>query len=227
MINPFNKKLYPWTNSVSIYEALKEQVDQIGKIENDKLPDEDEFWGDKPFRWVAGGLDSIIGRNSIDNSQAEVMNLVQLLINQTNKPSNKHRKKLYLKIMQDNTLNIIDELLDAIHGQSVINDENLYNEAIWLAENGAHRNVVKFGIALLGLFRTDNHLSLLQTLGKHEEFTLFTAVAIQNSIEDSNNQLFVLAKYVDGWGKINLVERLKPETREIVYSNLKMDHSSH
>jgi hypothetical protein len=200
MFNPFNKKLYPWTNSIPIYKALKEQINQIGKLENDKLPDEDEFWEDKPFRWVAGGLDSVMGRNLTDNSQADVMNLVQLLIKQTNKPSNKHRKKLYLKVMHENTLNIIDELLDAIHGQSGINYENLYNEAIWLAEKGAHRNVVKFGIALLGLFKTDNHLALIQTLGKHEEFTLFTAVTIQNSIEDSNNQLFELAKCLDGWG---------------------------
>ncbi|CAM4448116.1 hypothetical protein [Paenibacillus tarimensis] len=34
-------------------------------------------------------------------------------------------------------------------------------------------------------------------------------------MEDSNEVLFELAKYVNGWGKINIVERLEPSTQKI------------
>ncbi|MNO79640.1 hypothetical protein D3C76_708170 [compost metagenome] len=84
-----------------------------------------------------------------------------------------------------------------------------------MAEHAAHRNVVKFGIAMLGLFQNEQEKDLLLTLGRHEEFTLYAAVAIHNGMEDSNQVLFELAQHVHGWGKIHIVERLEPASQEI------------
>lgn len=45
------------------------------------------------------------------------------------------------------------------------------------------------------------------TLGRHEEFTRYAAVALA-ARGDAERDLFALAKAVDGWGRIELVERL-------------------
>jgi hypothetical protein len=70
------------------------------------------------------------------------------------------------------------------------------------------REPVKFGIAILGLFRGAENEDLIQTLGRHDEFTLFCAVALSNSCEQSEKSLWTLARNVDGWGRIHVVERL-------------------
>ncbi|MEQ4481454.1 limonene hydroxylase [Cohnella silvisoli] len=185
-------------------------------LTDDKLTDDEEFWAGHQFRWVAGGIDGAFGHHSGGgNEEANVKEMVQLLAKQSRKPSNKTRRATYLKLMQKDVISVIDPLLEALRKHPGINVQNLYNEVFWLAETGAHRNVVKFGIALLGQFETENHRDLVLTLGKHDEFTLYSAVAIQNSLESANEALFELAKSVNGWGKIQLVERLEPDTQEI------------
>src|SRR5207248_2725531 len=59
-------------------------------------------------------------------------------------------------------------------------------------------------------------MEIFRTLGRHEEFTLFCAVGLANACDDGETQLWELAKHVDGWGRIHLVERLsKTENPEI------------
>src|SRR6516225_10111196 len=70
------------------------------------------------------------------------------------------------------------------------------------------REPVKFGIAILGLFRVPEDQELFQTLGRHDEFTLFCAVALANAAENSEESLWTLARNVCGWGRIHVVERL-------------------
>jgi hypothetical protein len=61
---------------------------------------------------------------------------------------------------------------------------------------------------LLGLFPAQGHRDILLTLGQHEEFTLFAAVALDNGQDDADDDLWALAGSVHGWGRIHLVERL-------------------
>ncbi|MFD2661873.1 limonene hydroxylase [Paenibacillus thailandensis] len=117
---------------------------------------------------------------------------------------------MYIKVLKADIAGIIDDVLDVIRNHSDVQWESVFHEAVWLSENGAHRNAVKFGIALLGLFQNEQAKELLLTLGKHEEFTLYAAVAIQNGMKNGNEVLFELAKSVHGWGKIHIVERLEP-----------------
>ncbi len=77
----------------------------------------------------------------------------------------------------------------------------------------ADRRAVKVGIALLGLYHAQDDLALLLALGRHEEFTLYVSVALQNSLKNADRELWELAKHVTGWGRINLVERLA-DTRD-------------
>lgn len=208
--------LHPWTGKPSIYETIKANVGDTGILVDDMLPDDEEFWEGKGIRWVAGGLDGAFGHHAVGgHEEATVRDLVQLLAKQSRHPGNKNRRATYIRLMQEDIIHLIDPLLEALQNAPGVNVQNLYSEAYWMAEHGVHRSVVKVGIALLGQFQSEHHKQLILTLGKHDEFTLYAAVAIQNSFENGNEVLFELAQKTNGWGKIHLVERLEPVTQEI------------
>lgn len=217
MMNSFNQNtLYPWAGKPSIYEYIVSALDDEGRLRDAKLPDDEEYWAGHAVRWVAGGMDGTFSHHAGGQADtAKVQALVQLLVKQSRSPGNKTRRATYLKLMQEEVLSVIDPLLESLREHPGVVIPKLYQEAEWFARYGAHRNVVKLGIALLGQFETERHRELVVTLGKHDEFTLYSAVAIRGSLEHANETLFELAKAVDGWGKIQLVERLEPQTQEI------------
>lgn len=201
-----------WEGRPSIYSYIKEQ----GQSVDGSLPDDDEFWAGDRMRWVAGGLDGAFGHHAgPDKMTDETRELVQLLAKHSRKPKDSTRKALYAKLVKTDIGGMIDAIIDEVRKQPGIKPESVFLEGKWLAENAAHRNAVKFGIAMLGLFQNGQVKDLLLTLGRHEEFTLYTTVAIYNGMEDSNQVLFELAQEVHGWGKIHIVERLEPSSQEI------------
>lgn len=220
MFNFFKKNtvLLPWVGRESIYNYIKRNLDKEGKLssECEELPDSAEFYEDKSFRWVAGAMDGVMGHHGgTGEENVEVYRILKLIRKQVAKPNNAARRETYMAFMNDEILGYVDPLLDLLRNQSDLNFDVLYEEAKWFASEGAHRGVVKMGVALLGLFNCEQDEELLFTLGKSEEFTLYAAVAIQNGFSDPNEKLFGLAKSVHGWGKIHLVERLSADTDEI------------
>ncbi len=217
IMNNLNQNtLYPWAGKLSIYEYIASALDGQGRLTDARLPDDEEYWAGHAVRWVAGGLDGTFSHHTAGQTDtAKVQALVQLLVKQSRSPGNKTRRATYLRLMQEDVLSVIDPLVESLREHPGVVIPNLYQEAEWFARFGAHRNVVKLGIALLGQFETERHRELIVTLGKHDEFTLYSAVAIRGSLDRANETLFELAKDVDGWGKIQLVERLEPQTQEI------------
>lgn len=212
MLMFFNKAERPlWEGKTPIYPYIREQG---GKVDG-SLPDDEEFWSGGQLRWVAGGLDGAFGHHAGSGKKPDaVRELVDLLAKYSRKPKLSMRKSMYAMLAKMD-IGMVDAILEEVRTHPGIQPGAVFQEAKWLAENAAHRNIVKFGIALLGLFQNEEMKELLLTLGKHEEFTLYAAVAIQNGMENSNEVLFELAKHVHGWGKIHLVERLEPTSLEI------------
>jgi hypothetical protein len=118
------------------------------------------------------------------------------------------KAELYNILLRDNLTAFIDSAIENILAFNVANDPYMHDYARWLAFESPDKGPVKFGIALLGLIGDKNDIDKIVTLGKHEEFTLFSVVAIINALENPESTLWELAKYVDGWGKIHVVEKL-------------------
>lgn len=208
--------LFPWSGKESICDFIRGHLDSSGKLHSafEDLPDSKEFFQDQKIRWVGGMMDSLVGGHDKD-ANLVARKLYLLLKKQVSNPIDKNRRSTYLFAMQHEVIGYIDPLLEMIRKGFSFNSRVFKREAVWLATKSAHRNPVKLGIALLGLFQCDDQLDILITLGKHDEFTLYSVVAIQNGTENSNRHLFELAKHIDGWGKINLLQRLDPDTDEI------------
>src|SRR5574341_698901 len=206
----------PWEGKIPLYHHLQANLDDAGCSllpEGLELPDEEERFAGQSIRWAPGALEGAFGHSSDDEKarQAKTEEIYRALYEATKFPSDQTRAKLYRIFMADNTLGFIDSLLKTISERQVMPALPLYHEAQWMASQGTHRGVVKAGIALLGLFDTEDNTDLLMTLAKHDEFTLYAIVALFNTIHDPAKRferLWKLAQCVHGWGKIELVNRL-------------------
>ena len=114
-------------------------------------------------------------------------------------------------------ITIVDPLLSAIEANNdKFSISKISEYAKSLAFESADEELVKLGIALLGLLDWSNSPEMQQkllTLGLYEEFTLYVLEAI--SWENRNDVIFEIAQNVNGWGKIHAVMRLEPTSDEI------------
>ncbi len=94
-------------------------------------------------------------------------------------------------------------------------EERVQQEALWLLEHAAHREVVKFALVIFGCTNCEAYKERLQAIAFHEEFTGVALFALKNGTRNANDFIWQLAKTVKGWGNIEAVNFLQPETEEI------------
>lgn len=208
-----NSEQFPivWDRSlISIYQFL------LPYKNAEKLPDTANILPDEPkdnqtLRWAPGAMDGVMNHHTtVGSEQQQIDTIVTLLAKISVKADYTDVKQLYSTIKDGNTLGLIDTLI-ARFIKSNIKFEQLYPFIYWLAVNSPDREVVKFAIAILGRYLI-KQTELFQLLGMHEEFTLYSSVALQNTFADDQleleHQWLTLAQKVNGWGRIHLVERL-------------------
>ena len=105
-----------------------------------------------------------------------------------------------------------DQLLNSLTSGSA-NRLRLAELSRWLCTHGVDRQQVKAGIAMLGVSGTADDCGLVTQLGRLEELTLYSLVALSNLLEARAEQaIFALARQVDGWGRIHAFYRLADTT---------------
>jgi len=210
---------FPWDRRPSIYEHLKAHVrsGQKGLAEGGQtLPDEAQIAAKSTVRWAAGAMDGVSTHHMGGKNTDEASQLLKLVRTYSTSPTVRNKAKVYEFLVENHVVSAIDPFLEALREEAAVNHERVYDLARSFATESPAREPVKFGIALLGLFGQEQDIDILRTIGRHEEFTLFCAVALGNSCEDGESELWELAKHVDGWGRIHLVERLsKTENPDI------------
>ncbi|MHC4389156.1 MAG: hypothetical protein ACYSX1_11170 [Planctomycetota bacterium] len=202
----------PWNRSPSIYSHIKKHIDQAtGCIsdEGDKLPDEERRFKPEELKWVSGGLDSVFGHLSGAGGNTKMAKKVGgLIIKIARTDSTNAKIRLYKLLLEDSILDYVDPALDLVTKAKVSVQPYLHTFSRFLLEQAPDRGPVKFGIALTGVIRDPDDLELVELLGRHEEFTLYSGVALANMLKDPYAELWELAKCVKGWGRIHLVDRL-------------------
>ncbi len=204
----------PWRDGVSIYSHISEHVapDAVGLREGgNRLPDEVD---DGDIKWAAGALDGAFGHHGGGGNETTRARMLHRALKVVlDDASSGKIRKLYDQLLGAGVLEFIDPLLQLIVEKQDLDAERLEELAVWIAENAPDREPVKFAIAVLGIVQGSDHSALLLTLGRHEEFTLYSAVALSNAGgAEADKRLFELAQHVDGWGRIQIVERLADTT---------------
>ena len=209
----FSSIKVPWDKSrKSIYEYIKEHLDESsGTLSEEglKLPDDELLFADNQIRWVDGGMDGAFGHHAGAGQQIKhAKALFKAMTRVLDSPKPEALERFYSMVKDESTLGFIDPFLDIVTEKKLVSEPNLYSLAKWLLKNAPDREAVKAAIAILGVCATEEDLDLFLSIGKHEEFTLYATVAICHSADDPERALFKLAKSVDGWGRIHIIERL-------------------
>jgi hypothetical protein len=202
----------PWDQHPSILEFVRSHIDpgKPGVSEDGyTLPDEERIATGSKFRWAAGAMDGVTTHHmGTGDNEETVRRTVELVLAYSRQPTASHKAGVYQHVITAHVVSIIDPVIEALVNEQGIGHDRLYELARSFVTEAPDREPVKFGIAILGLFRQAADQNLFQTLGRHDEFTLFCAVAITNSSESHDEALWTLARNVTGWGRIHAVERL-------------------
>lgn len=204
-----------WGDRPAIYDHVRRHLEP-GRpglaSDGEPLPDETER--DSEIHWVPGGMDGSFGHHFGGGDGSDAAEPIYALLREVLIRADPARvRNLYALLREENAIDIVDPILERIRADNSIHAGRLRVLAHWLATQAPDREPVKLGIALLGLFSGGEYRDLFLTLGRHEEFTLYAAVALASALEKPDETLWDLARNVSGWGRIQTVERLA-DTRE-------------
>jgi hypothetical protein len=212
---------FPWDRRPSIYDHIKAHIraNEKGLAEaGQTLPDEEQIGANSTIRWAAGAMDGVATHHMGSKDTDPAKQLLKLVRAYSTSPTVRNKATVYEFLVENNVVSLIDPFLQSLREAAGMKHERVHDLARSLATESPDRGPVKFGIALLGLVRQERDIEIVRILGRHDEFTLFCAVALKNSCEDWETELWNLAKHVDGWGRIHIVERLAqtedPEIKE-------------
>lgn len=195
-----------------IFDFVAGRLDPAGRLADPRmaLPDEQDPSPDR-MRWAAGARDGVFGHHTGGDDQADrVEAAVAALAEACRRPTRRRLSALY-QLLVDDPVGMVDPLVEALVVQGV-DRVALHRIGRWLATTAPDRGPVKIGIALLGVTGLGADVAVVRTLGAHEELTLFAAVAVTNGLAAPESELWALAASVDGWGRIQCVERLAGTT---------------
>lgn len=195
----------PWGQRPSIFVHVQKHIvpGKDGLAEGgDSLPDEAEVFEEGGLRWVSGGLDGAFGHHWGGGEAASVTQVFNELKAVLRGPTNDNVAKLYATLKDGSAIESVDSVLELLANDGAINPDRLHELSLWLAKSAADREPVKVALAVLGILQGYEDREVVLTLARHEEFTLYAAVALSNQGGETDRTLWELARQVDGWGRI-------------------------
>ncbi|MET4080452.1 hypothetical protein ABIB40_000392 [Pedobacter sp. UYP30] len=203
------KEILEWETEESILQHLKRNFNEDGSLKEsaETLPDEKKV--DNEIKFAPGLMDAMFGADESEESKSRIKQLSSLIGKIAKNGDNQSKSDFYREITEnESVIGIIDEFLQKLVQSSLPVEPYLFDYANNLATKTNNRNTVKFGIAILGLCQNKKPIKDIKILGLHDALTVFSTIALSNLSDNLVNDLWELAKQVDGWGKIQLVDRL-------------------
>ncbi|MFT5356080.1 MAG: hypothetical protein ACI9KE_003303 [Polyangiales bacterium] len=193
----------PWGEHPSLYSYLASTA--RGEVAELRLADDDA----SKLHFAPGAVDSLSLAHG-DTAALWPRQLAQALVALHDDATPNHFEHLYRLATRDGTAQVASAFLDEVYARrTTLDPDRLASIARVFAREAPQRDAVKLGIVLFALFNDERSedSELLQTLGRHEEFTRFVGGAMEGR-GAGERALFELAQEVHGWGRIDLVERL-------------------
>ena len=198
--------------NLSIYELIKSSIQSDGSLPKDFSLPQEETDG---ISWADGAMDGIF-----------------LYHTARNEDSIEPLKDIIFQISEgkfeeaDNNLNNLNFSMVSIkipllkwifQERENINADNLYKFAISQLTTSKNKECIKFSLSVLSLIGVENDaetLEKIKILALSDEFTLYCLNIIEH-LENSNNEIFEIAKKVKGWGRIHSIPYLEVTNNEI------------
>lgn len=205
-------------NAKSIFNAIYENMDSEGKLSHGfSLPFEEV--SPTKFHFMPGAKDGIgIFHFGLRRPKKVAKKIVRLIKSDLKKESRSSLIDISELLNKHGALSVVDHVLHLLReNQQEVDAKLMVDYSCQIAFQNDDEELVKLGIALLGLTDLSNESEIIEKLiilALYEEFTLYVDVAVLN-YKNRNDILFKIAQKVEGWGKIHTVERLEPTSDEI------------
>jgi hypothetical protein len=200
----------PWDDREALHAFVERHIDpETGDLaeQAERLPDDPPRKVDG-IRFAPGAHDGAAGHHFGLEPSEDLESAVDCAIEVATEPNSSTFKELYEKLCNLKAIADIDPFLEQFTTRTGEPPAHLHELGLRLATEAPDREPVKFGIALLGLVPEPDDVSVFLILGRHDEFSLYSIVAIINSFERAEYIVWDLAKHLDGWGRIHAVEHL-------------------
>lgn len=202
---------FPWDASrPTIYDFVRSRLDANGSLgmHPPELPD--EVRDPAHVSWSAGSRDGISRHFGVAAADDDTVGAILVAVTRlAGRSTGLRAERLYKLTTQIETLDYLDRVFPYLGGAG-IDPMRLSAIGRWLATTAPDRSTVKFGIALMGIAQPAD-IEVLSTLGSHDEFSLYVAVALLHT-DAGERALFELAKRVHGWGRVQAIDRLAGTT---------------
>ncbi len=198
----------------SIYRHVREHVapGEPGLLPGGlELPDDDEYGQLGRVVYIPGASDVLggsPGQVPLEKAGDMVDEIIGTLRRLSKKPSVDHILQLESLFSTRDTLSVIDPVLRRIVTTDDLDQGIIYQVCRHLFFHTRRRGVLKFCIAVMGLYGVSSDLVHFTTIARHPEFTLYGAVAVIFPGKCPECIWMEIASEVDGWGRIHLVNRL-------------------
>ena len=204
-------------STLSAYEQIKANIDADGKLPHTFSLEEKP--APNQIGFMPGAMDGVGIFHAGGGKEEKAIKKVDSLLRKYFKTGKeKYIAKIENILTNSRTISVIDPILESIRNdEKSIDAGKVFEASLHIVKTSHNIELVKLGIALLGLFDIDEPHEAREitiTLSSYDDFTLYAVVAAANW-SNGNDAIYKIAKRVDGWGKIHAVERLEPDTEEI------------
>ena len=200
------------TKDLSIYELIKSSIQANGELPEDfKLPPKDP----NGVPWADGALDGVYIYHTVGNEEdiEPLKNIVFQISEGKFEEAETNLDKLdFSMVSRTNSL-----LSWIIQEQKQINLNNLYEFASSQLSTSKNIEVIKFCLSVLAIMNVETDeetIEKVKILALSDEFTLY-CLNIFVKLENSNEEIFKIAKKVKGWGRVHSIGYLEVTNDEI------------
>lgn len=149
-----------------------------------------------------------------EEEKQEILKTFQIL----EKGKYKKSEKALTELAQKHTvIHIIDALIPTLFdNENILKINTILDEAIKILALSRNIEAIKIALVITEIIAEPDEdiKTLIKTFSLNSEFTLYTLHHIL-SWENGNQQVYELAKNLDGWGKVHAITKLSPTTQEI------------
>lgn len=167
-------------------------------------------------RW-GGAFDGLaaVGRVAEDTDNTPLEAAAAVLDLTSTSPTQRQVDVALDRLNEVNGPHQMDRFLSALQAGRSYDRGCVATFARWICTTGTRRQVVKAGIAMLGVSGSPDDRETVMQLGLLELLTLYSLVALSNLLPtaDAEEAIFQLAPQVEGWGRIHAILRLKKTDR--------------
>ena len=200
------------TKDLSIFELIKTSIQNNGELPEDfKLPPKDP----NGVPWADGAMDGVFMYHTVGKEEdIEALKKIVFQISE----GKFEEAETNLDKLDFSMISRANSLLDwIIQEQKQINLNNLYEFATLQLTTTKNIEVVKFCLSVLTILNVETDAETIEKvkiLALSDEFTLY-CLNIFVKLENSNKEIFEIAKKVKGWGRVHSIGYLEVTNDEI------------